>query len=174
MLGLLDALKLERVAVVGFSQGGMIGLYMAVLAPERISSLVTIGAQAYYSREIRAWVVAQGPDSANATRMANSTRVHGAEKAMRLARQFWHFRLMDGDPALTPDRLARVTAATLVIHGDHDFVPVSQAWYIYTAIPNAHLWIVPHAGHWPFSAPVRPEAWRVLVGFLSDAWQERR
>lgn len=40
LLGLLDRLELERAALVGVSLGGMVSLWVAASAPERVSSLV--------------------------------------------------------------------------------------------------------------------------------------
>jgi len=45
-LGLLDELGLDRAAVIGTSQGGFIGLRMAMLAPERVSALCVLGTSA--------------------------------------------------------------------------------------------------------------------------------
>lgn len=56
-----------------------------------------------------------------------------------------------GDTFLLPT-LNRITAPTLVLVGDDDFIcPVeSQAKRIRAAIPNANLVIIPEAGHFPF------------------------
>ena len=42
-LALLDALEIERCAVVGLSVGGMWGAELALIAPERVSALVLMG-----------------------------------------------------------------------------------------------------------------------------------
>ena len=41
-IGLMDALKLDRVHLVGISMGGMIGQHVAAMAPDRVSSLTAI------------------------------------------------------------------------------------------------------------------------------------
>jgi pimeloyl-ACP methyl ester carboxylesterase len=46
LTGCLDRLGLESVHVVGHSQGAMLGLFLALDAPERVRSLVTIGTPA--------------------------------------------------------------------------------------------------------------------------------
>lgn len=173
ILALMDSLQIQRAAFVGYSQGGMISLYTAVLAPARVTAIATVGAQAFYSTELRAYIERSGPDSAKESVMTRYRERHGTIRAMQLARQFWHFRLLDGDPALTPDRLARIQARVLVVHGDDDFVPVSQAWYLYTGLRDAHLWVIPHAGHFPFTGSVgRAELSRRLVAFLAGEWKD--
>jgi len=50
----------------------------------------------------------------------------------------------------TPPVLVRITASTLIVCGDRDFLdPVEMAVEMYRAIPGAALWIVPHGGHGP-------------------------
>jgi pimeloyl-ACP methyl ester carboxylesterase len=173
IMGLMDSLRIQRAAFVGYSQGGMIALYIGVLAPARVTAIATVGAQAFYSTELRAYIERSGPDSAKESVMTRYRERHGPIRAMQLARQFWHFRLLDGDPSLTPDRLARIQARVLVVHGDDDFVPVSQAWYLYTGLRDAHLWVIPHAGHFPFTGSAgRAELSRRLVAFLAGEWKD--
>ncbi len=172
ILALIDSLHIDQASITGFSSGGMTALYAASVAPARVRAIAVIGAQVFYSRDVRDWIERNGPDSVKAETMAMFTRQHGAARGMQLARQFWHFRQMYGDPALTPDRLARVTARALIIHGDDDFVPVSQAWEMHRDIPGAHLWIVPHAGHFPFrDATAQEDFTRRLLAFLNDEWR---
>jgi 3-oxoadipate enol-lactonase len=47
-LALLDRLGIERAAFCGLSLGGIIGIWLAAHAPERLSSLVLCSASAYY------------------------------------------------------------------------------------------------------------------------------
>jgi 3-oxoadipate enol-lactonase len=47
-LALLDRLDIERAAFCGLSLGGMVGIWLAVHAPERLSSLVLCSTSAYY------------------------------------------------------------------------------------------------------------------------------
>ncbi|MDZ7704652.1 MAG: alpha/beta hydrolase [Trueperaceae bacterium] len=53
------------------------------------------------------------------------------------------------------DRLADVTAPTLLIHGSRDLItPASRSRRAARRIPRAELFIVPHCGHWtPRQAP---------------------
>ena len=45
LVALLDALALERVLVLGFSDGGIVSLLLAALHPQRVKALAVLGAQ---------------------------------------------------------------------------------------------------------------------------------
>jgi pimeloyl-ACP methyl ester carboxylesterase len=47
-------------------------------------------------------------------------------------------------------KLAGLEAPTLVIHGDHDFVPVEVAAHIAQAIPGARLAVLRQCGHFSY------------------------
>jgi proline iminopeptidase len=48
------------------------------------------------------------------------------------------------------EQLARLRVPTLVLHGDHDFIPVEAAERIATTIPAARLVVVPECGHFAY------------------------
>src|SRR5262252_288263 len=45
MLALLDALDIDQVLLLGFSDGGIVGLLLAALHPQRVTALAVLGAQ---------------------------------------------------------------------------------------------------------------------------------
>ena len=53
---LLDALEVERVALVGNHTGGAIAIQMAVDRPERVSALVVVGSPLFGEEERRRWL----------------------------------------------------------------------------------------------------------------------
>jgi homoserine O-acetyltransferase/O-succinyltransferase len=55
ILALADAAGIERFSIVGSSYGGMIGLALAVLAPERVEKLLVISAAHRASAMAKAW-----------------------------------------------------------------------------------------------------------------------
>ena len=58
--------------------------------------------------------------------------------------------------SFTPERLAAITAETMIVFGDRDpFYPVSVALEQYSAIPKSRLWIVPNGGHGPIAGAMR-------------------
>lgn len=125
-------------------------LYAASMEPQRFDAIAVIGAQWYSSTQVRDFIRAGfcPPDSAF---VASLLQTHGPQRGTQLVRQFCHFKDLYGDLALTPDILAKITARTLVVHGDNDFVPISQAWELFRAIPKSRLWVVPNGGHLPYT-----------------------
>ena len=167
LLGLLDALHLPSVRVIGASSGGMVALYMATQAPARVSAAVTIGSQLYISGATRAFITSGGPDSANAESMREYTALHGSAGARRIARQFWNERITYGDPMFTPDLLATISARWLVVQGfDDRIVPASQAWEMAHGIKGARLWIIPDGGHLPHLNGKPDDFAATWLGFL--------
>ncbi|HVU56437.1 MAG TPA: alpha/beta hydrolase [Puia sp.] len=156
ILGLLDELKIDSAYIMGASSGGFITMYMATMRPALAKKIIVIGGQVYYSAQTRRIISRQNPDDPKADRMPGPDPVlmHGKEKAILLARQFYNFRQLYGDPSFTPDVLATITAKTLIIHGDNDpIAPVQNAWDMFNNIRGAHLWVVPGGGHLPFLDP---------------------
>jgi len=172
ILALLDSLKINKVNAIGASSGGMTLLHLNTMQPERFKSVIAVGAQIYFSKYTREWLKKRGPDSANVKFMESATQQHGAEKAMLLARQFWHNLTLYGDPSFTPDILATIKAKWLVVQGDNDeAVPLQQALEMHQYIPNSRLWIVPNGGHLPHKdADFQSEFLKVSLEFLNGKW----
>src|SRR5712692_8651250 len=61
MLALLDALHIEQVLVLGFSDGGIVGLLLAALHPQRVKALAVLAAQPKINAQdvasIRHWLL---------------------------------------------------------------------------------------------------------------------
>ena len=171
LLALMDSLGIGRARAIGASSGGMTLLHAATMAPERFEALVLVGAQIYYSEAVRRWIVTSGPWEQDPERMRRFTQLHGQARGLQLAQQFWRFRNLYDDPAFTPDKLATISARTLIVHGDNDFVPITQALEMYHSIPSARLWIVPNGGHLPYLAQDNHVDFvRRVTEFLEGKW----
>ena len=170
LLAFMDSLHLNKVKVIGHSSGGMAILYAASMSPERFDAIIPVSAQMYYSDQLREFI-----EKFAKPRVPNpeAYRLHGKEKADLIGKQFYNFRKLYGDPALTPDQLSKITARTLVIQGDNDFVPVSQGWEIFQSIHNAHLWISPNTGHMPFGPGNEADFLNRTIAFLKGEWDKK-
>jgi pimeloyl-ACP methyl ester carboxylesterase len=172
-VGLLDALGLDSVHLVGASMGGMIAQLVAIGRPERVRSLTSImsttgdpsvGAASAAAVPVLLAPAASGRDAA-IQRAVDTYRVIGSpgfefdEAALRDRAALSFDRAHD--PAgvarqlaailTTPDRtpdLRRLDVPALVVHGAQDgLVDVSGGRATAAAIPGAELVVVEGMGH---------------------------
>lgn len=178
LLALLDALDLDRVYLGGLSLGGMVGMWVAAHAPERVARLALLctsarlGPPELWSR--RAATVRERGMTAIADDVLARWFTPGfAEQNKGVVA--WIRRLLTTTPAqgyagccaaietmdLTAD-LAAITAETLVIAGAEDpATPPSHAYDIVERIPGARVEVVPDAAH--LANVERPGAVTVLL-----------
>lgn len=176
IIGLLDTLHIDSVDVMGASSGGFIALYISTMRPQLTKKIVVVGGQVYYSNTTRNVITSLGgPEKNPMVTLESLIKTHGKQKGTLIARQFWNFRKLYGDPSFTPDVLSTIKANALIIHGDNDpIAPVTNAWEMYQNIPQAHLWIVPNGGHVPFAVPGNQDDFiRRVLEFLRDDWKRK-
>ena len=149
----VDALGLRTFHLVGYSMGGTTALHVAARAPERIRTLVVIGASP--EREPRAAVVRHElrPERIEAEDPVWA-RVLGARHDPVQGPGAWRTLLpaiaadVDGQRLLTPRELRGITAPALVVCGDRDpFVPVAQAAALARQVQDGRLLVLPASGH---------------------------
>jgi pimeloyl-ACP methyl ester carboxylesterase len=145
------------VHIVGWSDGGIVGLLLALRRPELVGRLVAIGANYH-------WNVLPDlaePDGADADDGADDPAddpiiaLMAAAYAERSPDGPDHFpvvaakgfHLFGIEPELTVDDLASVSIPVLVMAGDDDLVPLSHTASFFGGLPNAQLAIVPGASH---------------------------
>lgn len=151
-LAYLDAQGLRAVHVVGYSDGGNIGLLLALEHPERVRSLVAISA----NLDPTAFSGSGAPEldrpaSTGGSGLVLERAVHarlspdGAAHADVVLAKL--FRLWTSQPSIEPAALRAVTARTLVMSGDRDTIRPDHSLLIASSIPGAQLCIVPGTTH---------------------------
>jgi pimeloyl-ACP methyl ester carboxylesterase len=149
VLALLDQRGVRRFDLMGWSDGGDVGLDIAIHHPGRLRHLVTFGANASptgLNAEDVAW-----NDTATAAAFGDGMR----EGYVKLSPQPGRYteamdkiiRLWKTLPVFTPTQLGAIRARTLICAGDHDLVRLEHTEWIARAIPGAEVWIVPNASH---------------------------
>jgi pimeloyl-ACP methyl ester carboxylesterase len=161
VLGLLDELGIEHTSVVGTSQGGFVGLRMALLAPERITALAVLGSSAaaedasvavQYRQLGQAW-----RDNGPAEQLVDMVAsICLGDRPADEWKDRWrevsgtHFaRILDAlvsrDGLL--DRLGQLRCPVLVLHGSADAAyPVCRAAEIAEGAPKAEPMVVVDGG----------------------------
>ena len=143
--GLLDAMKIDSAYVIGWSDGGINGLLLAIRHPEKVKKLAITGANLV-------------PDTTAVPQevwdMVNPTYTMLKEKKDKNEMEMVGFKLMRllvENPHIPLSDLHTIKCPTLVIGGDHDVIKEEHTMLIYKNIPKAYLWILPNSGH---STPV--------------------
>ena len=153
VLALAAALEIERAAFYGFSDGGQIALELAILEPGFPIALVLSGVlheltPAYHAAMLEfagAPCFAEPAWSTRQPQLAAECRAHHADWEA-LAPQIWDLWMRPLE--LAPERLARVTAPTLILTGDRDpFVPLEETVTFLRRLPGAELAVIPGAAH---------------------------
>lgn len=173
MSALIDKLNLGSVDVVGWSDGGNIGLELAFAHPQQVKKLVTFGAN--YTHEN----YAAPPD--NVTMDANDPRLLKTAQLLKeykaeLAKFSPVVRkklddLMEKYPNFTVEQLKQIKVPVLVVAGDHDLINVNQTISLFKSLPHSQLLIVPGASH------LAPAEQSILVNsevikFLSEPYRD--
>jgi len=146
---LLDALNIEKVALIGHSDGGTIALYFTVEHPKRVSCLVTVAAHIYVEPQMIKGIESIHKAFQEEARFREGLKRMHAEKNEAVFYN-WYQAWMKPEH-LTWDMqplLSSIRCPTLVIQGllDEHATP-QHAKDLAACIPNAQLWLVPEANH---------------------------
>ena len=145
---LMSRLGVESAIVVGYSDGGIIGLDMAIRHPERVTKLAVTGANARfdgYTAESQEFAHSFDPGSEPVSDAYAQLSPDGAEHwpvFLRRLKLMW-----TSEPSFTNEELQSIDAPTLLVIGDRDIVTPEHAVEMFRTIPGAQLCVVPNAGH---------------------------
>jgi len=170
---LLDHLGVDRAHVLGHSMGAAVALELAVGHPSRVRSTVPISAAVRPD--------GMHEDLTDPSRHATSTRMPSAqdfadmqEAYQRLSPHPEHFNqflatLSASNADLkgwSDEQLAGITAPTLLVMGDHDFVTIEHGALMKQLIPGSHLAVLPNTTH--MAATRRPELLLPMLAAFLD------
>lgn len=143
---LLSQMKIDSAYVLGWSDGGVNGLLLAIRHPEKVKKLVITGANLQPDSS------AVSPDVLKrVTRTYNmfEKMFNGKEAKTPLdSIVYKYIRLLVEQPNIAVEELHKIWVPTLVVGGDHDVIKPDHTLKIFKNIPNAYLWILPNSGHY--------------------------
>lgn len=142
---LLDALKVDSADVIGWSDGGINGLLLAIRHPEKVKKLAITGANLWPDTSA-VYQEVLNMVKPEYTMLKNKTNKTSDEKTG------WKLvRLLLDEPHIPLADVQKIKCPTLVIGGDHDVIRPEHTMLIAHTIPQSYLWILPNSGH---STPV--------------------
>jgi len=189
---LREALRLDSVAVLGHSWGGLLAAEYAIRHPDRVSHLIFLNTAplsaegfrllqqhrrkraaadlealnalandakyqegdpdtvaAYYQIHFRATL--RGPEYLETLikSLRSSFTKEGILKARKIEGRLVEETWLSDEYNLLP-RLHRLTIPTLIIHGEHDHIPVECAAHIAQAMPTARFALLKECGHFSY------------------------
>lgn len=184
LVGLLDALEVERAVLVGMSQGGFLSLRAALAHPDRVEALVMLSSQAgledpaaapLYAQLAEDWATGgadQGTLAFVASLILGEGVDHGpwierwAAQPRERAREALHPLLARDD--LT-DRLDEVACPVLVVHGTADAaIPVERAQAVAAGVRDCRGLVLIENGTHAASLSHPDEVNAALVEALAD------
>lgn len=132
----LDKLNIQKTNILGWSDGGIIGLLLALKHPEKVAKLVTSGANIFpegvvYFEEMKKTTV----------ELESKNKNHENDLAIDLNNLDLNY------PNLKFSDLNAIKSKTLIIAGDHDVIKGEHTLKMYESIPNAQLAILPNSSH---------------------------
>ena len=149
---LLDQLRIDRFKAIGMSAGANTLLHMATQQPDRVSAFIHVSGTPRFPDPARAIMKTMTEESRSEAEWTEMRGRHhlGDDQVRALWRYAREFADDRTDMNFTAASLSKITARTLIVHGDRDpLYPVELALELYRSIPNSQLWVVPNGGHGP-------------------------
>ncbi len=139
MKRLLDELQLKKVNILGWSDGGITGLIMAMKYPDYVNKLAVMGANIFPAPDALKDVVFRDVNELIDDIKDNTDKPSVNQKRI--------YELVLNEPQLAFDDLKKIKAPVLVMAGQNDVVTENHTRQIAESIPNSQLVIFKNASH---------------------------
>jgi len=137
-----DVVK-EPAHLIGYSDGGIIALMVAIKRPELVKSIVAIGANYHYSAPLKDFLEARvsEEDQAEYNLISPDAPHTLLEKTIRM-NEIWKT-----EPDISLSQIASIQCPVLVMAGDDDVIAHDHTISLYEALPLGQLAIIPGTSH---------------------------
>jgi pimeloyl-ACP methyl ester carboxylesterase len=162
---LLTTMKIDSAYVIGWSDGGIEGLLLAIRHPEKVKKLAVTGANLW-------------PDSSAVSEdiypliMPYYTSLKSKTTKTDKEKESWKLlRLLVEEPHIPLSALHTIQCPSLIIGGDHDILKPAHTMLIFQNIKQSYLWILPNSGH---STPIvyKDEFNKTVDDFFSKPYRK--
>jgi len=165
--GLVKHLALDSLSIIGWSDGGIIGLKMGISNKTKIKKIVAMGANLRPDvTAVQSWAI---------TNVERELRIVDSMIQEKDTTQNWTLQkqllgLLGKQPNIPITDLSKITAKVLVMAGDEDIIRGEHSLQIYESLPQAQLCIMPGETH--FAPASNPELFNAIANrFLSEPFQ---
>lgn len=138
---LLDAMHIPSAYVIGWSDGGINALLLAIRHPDKVKRLASTGANLWPTSDAfkpGVW------DEEKKEFQAGLYKNYATDKEKNDRKLF----LLDWqEPHITLAQLHTIQSPSLIICGDHDLISIEHTVLIFQNIPHSNLGVVPNSGH---------------------------
>ena len=161
---LLDFMKIDSAYVIGWSDGGIEGLLLAIRHPGKVKKLAVTGANLVPDTSAVSQQVLNMVMPFYTSLSSKTSKTEQEKNSFKLV------RLLVEEPHISLADLHTIKCPALVIGGDHDVIKEEHTLLIYKNIPNAYLWILPGSGH---STPViyKDDFNKVVARFFKNPYR---
>jgi pimeloyl-ACP methyl ester carboxylesterase len=148
---------LQDVSVIGYSDGGILGLWLAVKAPEIFSKIVSISPNTVASASTEGFM----QFLTKTLRTLNFFKKLG----FPVKKQIMRFQLMQTDSGIRDEDLKRINTKVMIIYAEKDMVAEDHITHIAKLIPDCKLEKVMDCTH--MTIPHQEETLRIIRAFLN-------
>jgi len=151
IVAVMNHAHLDSANIVGYGDGGIIAMEIAMKYPQRVRKIVAIGSNckpdttAVYPeilQKVKGWEI---------DKMAFYLQMKFKENPNPKLLGLFAKRmqtLMLTQPNLTSDDLDKIKCPVLFMVGDHDVIRISHTDYMYENVPNGFLSVIPGTTHY--------------------------
>lgn len=154
---LVDYLKLDRINIVGWSDGGNTALLFALNYPQYVNKMVLVGANLF----------PEGVDQTFINEIRVGYKRLESENNPENQNQLRLMKLMLEQPNIKPELLNAIRNPVLVTAGEKDVILESHTKLIHKSIPNSNLKIFKGASHYVVQEQPK-EFNKAVLKFLND------
>lgn len=154
---LLDSLNIDSAYVSGQSDGGIIGLLLAINYPSKIKKLATFGANIFPGKKaVFNELEKMDRDTLRLTKNFNKKRLA---------------KLLVNQPNISEKDLQKIKCPVLIMSGDRDAIRLEHSIKIFNNIENSNFFVMPGATH--YGSYQKPELFNmVLIDFLNKKFSK--
>jgi pimeloyl-ACP methyl ester carboxylesterase len=167
VMALMDYLDIEKANILGWSDGGIIGLDIAINHPERLHKLIAYGAN-YNLSGVRADIGEDETFNAYIAKACEDYPKLSPEPSRWDAFLENISNMWASEPNFTPEQLHSITVPILVLDGDDDeAIYTEHTKEMAGLIPTAKLILIQGTGH--FAMWEKPEEFnQIVLDYLAE------